>query len=192
MTRYTTSLQGPIRDKIKTAILFTPQEIGRIMLDIARGLTFLHSHSIIHRDMKSDNIFCILDELNAVKAVAIGDFDQASEITASDKPRTCVGTPGYTAPEVLASGNVSAYTSAVDVWSAGIVLYELLSLKRPYDDMPLLKISSAIMSGLRPTLPRLSDQYKPLIQIYEQCLTFTPEKRPTSSELKELVAKQLW
>lgn len=62
------------------SVPFTPAAIGRYALSVLAGLEFLHKHQVLHRDLKSDNIFVMLDEKKEICQLAIGDFDVAKRL----------------------------------------------------------------------------------------------------------------
>lgn len=102
-----------------------PRQAGRIIHDICLGLAHAHQHGILHRDLKPANIL-----LNPDRMPKIGDFGLARHITdhQSDKG---YWTPGYTAPEV--AQDPEAVNESTDLYSVGIMLYELIAGERPED-----------------------------------------------------------
>jgi serine/threonine protein kinase len=92
-----------------------------------QGLAYVHSKNVIHRDLKTANVFLT----NQWRRSLIGDFGEAlvSETLAAFA-NDCVGTPYYMAPEVLTR---QSYTAAIDVWALGAICYELLALRRPFE-----------------------------------------------------------
>ena len=116
-----------IREKKDSKSHFDFQTIQKWAKEIVLGLAFLHSNQIIHRDIKPANLF--LKE-NSVK---IGDFGEAvhkSNVTNVMMSRC--GTTAYMSPEMfkIYDRNVSI-TGKTDVWSAGIIIYELITLRMP-------------------------------------------------------------
>ena len=107
MTRYTCTLADCIHERQKDTEYFDSSQIARIMVDIVRGVKFLHTHSVvsivipsltqgkqvIHRDIKPENLFVMKNHLGEIQNVALGDFDQAIEVEAEQKLTECVGTP---------------------------------------------------------------------------------------------------
>lgn len=79
------------------------------------------------------------------------------------------------------------------VWSIGMVLYEIMSLKRPFEDISnVFELSSMAESGKAPPLSdTLATKYKNVLPFYEKCLSFDPEQRPTVKMAKETLAKLL-
>ncbi len=102
-------------------------EIIRIVIDIARAIAYAHRHSIIHRDLKPSNI---LIEKNHKARVA--DFGLAlNEITQRSHRGQRAGTPAYMSPEQI-RGESHRLDGRTDIWSIGVIFYELLSHKRPF------------------------------------------------------------
>ena len=103
-----------------------------ILRDVVAGLKFLHSHGIIHRDLKLSNI--LLSEGGQAK---IADFGLAVRTESADdaRERTICGTPNYLAPEIL---NKKNYGRGADIWSLGCLLFSFLTGKPPFDspDLP--------------------------------------------------------
>lgn len=104
--------------KIKKTKMFTEQEAFPFFLQILKGLLFLNSQGICHRDIKPDNIL-FSDE----KTLKIADFSLAEYFIAnSNKMRGTCGTPGYMAPEIFSH---ERYDEKIDVFSLGSVLFSM-------------------------------------------------------------------
>ena len=97
---------------------------------ILKGISYLHSQGVTHRDIKSDNILLAgSQDLNQIKII---DFGVANLKTANHPMTTHVGSPLYTAPEMLSHRLDATYTCAVDLWSAGVLLFFLLGGRPPF------------------------------------------------------------
>lgn len=82
------------------------------------GLKYLHSMNIVHRDLKTANIFLSKDE----KQILLGDLNVSKIVKKNQMARTQAGTPYYTAPEIWQD---SPYNFKCDIWSFGCIIYEL-------------------------------------------------------------------
>ena len=90
-------------------------------------MKYLHSHRVIHRDLKLGNLF-----LNDKMEVKIGDFGLATKLEFDgERKRTICGTPNYIAPEVLEGKQGHSYE--VDIWSIGVIIYTLIIGKPPFE-----------------------------------------------------------
>jgi predicted outer membrane repeat protein len=141
--------------------------------DIARGMAFLHAGGVMHRDLKSLNVL-VNDDWHC----KIADFGEARAI--GPQLTSIVGTCFWAAPEMLSSEG--EYTFAVDVYSFGIILWEIASRKYPYEtntDFPkrLIDIVNFVQAGGRPLLSaECPHRFRQLI---EECWGHRPEDRPT-------------
>lgn len=182
MSQYSGTLSRIISRKANDNAVFSQEEIAKYMLDMVTGLEVLHELNIIHRDLKSDNVFYTLDPDGRVSSLAIGDLDTAKALTGSKSTTTVVGTPGYMAPEILLG---QKYTSQVDVWSLGMIMYELMMLQRPYSSASIFQLAQLVVKG---ELPILSDQaklrYPLLLPIWMECVTSDPSLRPPLERIK--------
>ena len=106
------------------------EEIAKKFLkQISDGLKYLQENNIYHRDLKPHNI--LIDENNILK---ITDFGFAKDISSNDISETFCGSPLYMAPEIL---NYQKYTDQADLWSVGVILYQLLTGKTPFEGKSL-------------------------------------------------------
>ena len=152
----------------------------RVALDVAQGMRYLHSLSppIIHRDLRSPNIFLHSTSLEAPTLAKVGDFGLSRLMG----PVLAGGefNQNWLAPEVM---KMEQYTEKIDVYSYGIILYELVSLVKPfaeYDHLfagkPRNAFREAVIGGLRPSIP--IDAAPEFAQLIQDCWQSAPERRP--------------
>jgi len=154
----------------------TLHRIIRFAIDIARGVHFIHQKfSIIQRDLKARNVL-VDTHLNA----KVADFG-LSRLKDEDAGMTACGTPAWTAPEIV---KLEQYDEKVDVYSFGIVLWELIAREEPYDGQGGVQVAYlAVEEGLRPEIPKhCPDLYRKLI---EECWEENPDNRPQFGEILE-------
>ncbi|XP_052085966.1 serine/threonine-protein kinase B-raf-like isoform X1 [Mytilus californianus] len=156
--------------------MITLMEISR---QTAQGMDYLHAKSIIHRDLKSNNIF-----LTDILTVKIGDFGLATVKTrwsGSHQFQQPTGSILWMAPEVIRMQEDNPYTNQSDVYSFGIVLYELMTGQLPYGNISN-KDQILFMVGkgyLRPDYSKIrSDSPKRLKILFQDCCKFEREQRP--------------
>lgn len=167
-----------------------PQRV-KIALDIAKGCTYLHTAKLIHRDLKSLNI--LLAELvvkkEDVPLAKITDFGLSRFTRQVEELITgWAGTMCWMAPEIL---NKQPYSDKVDVYSFGIILYELITSSLPYQDIPDFppnELGMQVAKGLRPNLTRVPPTCpKQLSDLMVKCMANRPEYRPPFCDiLREL------
>nr|XP_019607733.1 PREDICTED: serine/threonine-protein kinase Nek5 isoform X2 [Rhinolophus sinicus] len=106
-------------------VLFSEDQVLSWFVQISLGLKHIHDRKILHRDIKTQNIFLSKNGMVA----KLGDFGIAKVLNNSmELARTCVGTPYYLSPEICQN---KPYNNKTDIWSLGCVLYELCTLKHP-------------------------------------------------------------
>lgn len=141
---------------------------------ICLGLKCIHETSIIHRDLKSQNIF-----ITGHKNQQIGDFGVSKLASGQDDIfKTLIGTPQFQAPELC---NQSGYNQKADIWSLGCILYELCALKVPFDATTYDGLRIKICRGDYPGLP---DKYsKGLKGMIRKCQSLDVEGRPSIQDI---------
>ncbi|GAB4826963.1 hypothetical protein Ancab_033844 [Ancistrocladus abbreviatus] len=145
------------------------QKLIAIALEIARGMEYIHSHGIIHRDLKPENVL-----INEGFHMKIADFGTACEEAHCDHLADDPGTYRWMAPEMIKH---KQYGRKVDVYSFGLILWEMVAGHIPYEDMNPIQAAYAVVNkNLRPTLPA---ECPPAMRaLIEQCWSSQPEKRP--------------
>eukprot|EP00770_Monocercomonoides_exilis_P006044 MONOS_6014.1-p1 / transcript=MONOS_6014.1 / gene=MONOS_6014 / organism=Monocercomonoides_exilis_PA203 / gene_product=Serine / transcript_product=Serine / location=Mono_scaffold00183:58614-59751(-) / protein_length=297 / sequence_SO=supercontig / SO=protein_coding / is_pseudo=false len=138
--------KGDLREYIneakKKGFQISEQKVWTFLSEITLGLHALHSHKILHRDLKPENIF-LFGEYH----VKIGDFGLAKQLDASQADvQTIAGTYGYLSPEAL---NQVGYNRPADIFSLGVIMYELITLRLPYTTQDLLLLHSSLHSADR-------------------------------------------
>ncbi|KAL6305032.1 hypothetical protein BKA93DRAFT_825363 [Sparassis latifolia] len=171
---------GSVRTLMKASKDGTLEEkyVAVITREVLMGLTYLHKSSIIHRDLKAANIL-----ITAAGKVMICDFGvSALLVTASSKRNTLVGTPHWMAPEVA---HASAYDTKADIWSLGIMIYEMIKGSAPHSHV----VDQAKLIQMIPRMkpPRLieGEGSKELREFVAHCLRESPSDRLSADELSK-------
>ena len=134
------TLAAAVRRQRKQRTPFTSVQVQRWAGQLAGALQYVHSREVLHRDVKSANVF-----LSGAGDVKLGDFGVARPLsTFTHFASTIVGTPYSLAPEVCSG---SQYAFPADVWAVGVVLYELLTLERPFESEHLSTLVVKIGNG---------------------------------------------
>ncbi|KAH0795894.1 TKL family protein kinase [Histomonas meleagridis] len=155
----------------------TSQRLTAIACQVAEGMSFLHSNGIVHRDLKTMNILLDGDDI-----AKIADFGLAGMMKDNEMLFGGVGTPHYTAPEVLER---KSYGSKVDIYSYGIILWEMAVRQIPYRDKSPQEIYDHVVNkGWR--LPFTNNVPNCLKQIISRCWNVNPIERPDFDEIVHL------
>ncbi|CAI0465848.1 unnamed protein product [Linum tenue] len=151
----------------------------QLALDLSRGLSYLHSKKIVHRDVKSENML-----LDGQRNLKIADFGVARVEAQNPSDMTGeTGTLGYMAPEVL---DGKPYNRRCDVYSFGICLWEIYCCDMPYPDLSFADVTSAVVrNNLRPEIPRCCPSS--LANIMKKCWDGHAEKRPEMAEVVKML-----
>ena len=156
---------------------FKESQILDYFTQICLAIKHIHAKHIMHRDLKSQNIF-----LTKTKLVKLGDFGISKNLNCTwEKAKTMIGTPYYLSPEIV---NNKQYTIKSDIWSLGVLLYEMMALKMPFDANSLPMLTLKIIKGNYAPPPQIytSD----LRNLVSQLLSVDPNKRPTADEILKM------
>ncbi|KAH0800273.1 CAMK family protein kinase [Histomonas meleagridis] len=126
--------------KKRHGTLFRESEVLHYFVQLVSVIDYIHSNHILHRDLKPDNIF--VTKTNMIK---LGDFGVARSLDNTfDMANTVIGTPYYLSPEIWEG---KPYDSHSDIYSLGVILYELCALKKPYEAPNALALCSIVTKG---------------------------------------------
>ena len=156
---------------------FTEDQILDYITQICLALQHVHKKKIIHRDLKSGNVFLMKSGI-----VKLGDFGIAKGLKSTwEKAKTMVGTPYYLSPEIIKN---EPYDSKSDIWALGVLLYELMTFKMPFNAVSLPLLSIKINRGVYQPPPGIySSEIKDLLK---KCLTLEAKNRPSIDEILQL------
>jgi len=156
----------------KQGVYIDEKEIWNIAVQMIKGIDVLHEKKILHRDLKSANVFLCKDG-----TVKIGDMN-VSKIAKRGLLYTQTGTPYYASPEVW---NDKPYDSKSDIWSAGCIIYEMAALKPPFRAENMDGLYKKITNGSFNKLP--SHYSVDLENLVRMMLKVKPSHRPSTSKL---------
>lgn len=165
---------GNLHDYIKKQKQKLPEElIWKLFVQILLGLNHMHSKKILHRDIKTLNVF-LDDDLN----VKLGDMGVAKILsTHTNFAKTIVGTPYYLSPELCED---KPYNEKSDVWALGVVLYECCVQRHPFDADNQGALILKILRGKYPPVVGYSPEVSDVIK---RCLTQNANRRPNTYKL---------
>lgn len=171
---------GELLDAVLERGSYSEYDACLAFIQLAEGIKYLHSKNVVHRDLKLENL--LLATPKAFTNIKIVDFGLAKKAAEMNMETVC-GTPQYIAPEVILKSPDTAYTSAVDMWSAGIVLFILLGGYPPFyheEDAQLFEKIRNINYNFNDVVWRdISAEAKDLIS---KLLVKEPEKRFTAAQ----------
>jgi len=168
------------RQPIQLASLDT---VTKITLDFMSGLSYLHTHNVIHRNIRPRSIY-----LTHNMTAKIGDLDVAKFQKPGEENTPETGAYRYMAPEVVLH---QPYSTKCDVYSFAMTWFELLHLRPPLHEYKAAQAAfHAVYSGARPE-PLLSPEFSFFGDLLNACWDADPEKRPEPSEITEKVVSGL-
>jgi NIMA (never in mitosis gene a)-related kinase len=148
-------------------------KIWRYFIQICLGLLHIHAKKIVHRDIKSMNMFMTKDD-----KIKIGDLGVAKVLMQTQFAKTFVGTPYYLSPEICEE---KPYNEKSDIWALGCILYEMCTYKHPFNATNQAALILKILKGKFDSIPKeYSADMKKVIDLILQKNHF---KRPTVIQL---------
>ena len=166
----------------KKKLYIEEDEIWRIFIQIVKGLKALHDLKILHRDIKSANVFLFKDG-----SAKLGDLN-VSKVAKKGLGYTQTGTPYYASPEVWKD---LSYDNKSDIWSLGCVLYEIITLFPPFRAQNMETLFKKVIKG---DINRIPDKYSyDLFIIVQLLIQVKPEKRPSCDEIlqNDIIIKKI-
>ena len=166
-----------IEKQKKLKVPLSEAQILDYITQICLALQHIHKKKIIHRDLKSGNIFLMKSGI-----VKVGDFGIAKGLQSTwEKAKTFVGTPYFLSPEII---NNQPYDNKSDIWALGVLLYELMTFQMPFNAVSLPMLSIKINRGVYKAPP--STYSSDIRNLLKKCLTVNPDKRPSIDEILKL------
>lgn len=163
---------GNLLEKINSNGPIAESTAKLIFFQLITSIQFLHRHNIVHRDIKVENIL-----FDKYRNIRLADFGLSCSTHNKEDLRQQCGSMSYAAPEVI-KGEI--YSNSVDIWSAGIVLYTMITGNLPFEDSNLQKLYQKIVTTNPTYPPTMSAQ---LVDLLNKILTKDPNQRIKSNDL---------
>lgn len=160
-----------ILDHKKRSSPMSENFIWHLLIKLTRALKVLHEMRIMHRDLKSANVF-----LGKDGKVKLGDLN-VSKVLKENMNHTQTGTPYYASPEVWKD---EPYDVKSDIWSLGCVIYEAAGLKPPFQAEDMKSLYKKVIKGAFAPLGEYSEDFNEMVKLL---LTIDPNKRPSAADI---------
>ncbi|XP_061924111.1 phosphorylase b kinase gamma catalytic chain, skeletal muscle/heart isoform-like isoform X1 [Entelurus aequoreus] len=168
--------RGELFDYLTEKVTLSEKETRKIMRALLEVVQFLHEQHIVHRDLKPENIL-LDDEMN----IKLTDFGFAVQLQSGQKLKEVCGTPVYLAPEIIECSMDSdhdGYGTAVDIWSAGVIMYTLLAGSPPFWHRKQMLMLRMILAGSYDfSSPEWEDRSDTVKDLISRMLVVDPRKR---------------
>lgn len=187
------ALDALIREYRRSGARMDAFVIFKVLLQVSKALEYLHQQHIIYRDLKSENVLVwklprpheTVKEDTLVE-VKLADYG-ISRSTLPTGTKGFGGTEGFMAPEIMKYNGEEEYTEKVDCFSFGMFIYELISLRLPFEGQESVK--DHILDGGRPPLTVRETLYPSnLLDLMSLCWAESPKDRPTASQIVSMVS----
>ncbi|XP_039969967.1 leucine-rich repeat serine/threonine-protein kinase 1 isoform X4 [Bactrocera tryoni] len=170
-----------------------PHTFQILVLQAARAIEYLHRRRIIYRDLKSENVLVwdfpdphSEDTPRNTVHIKIADYG-ISRQTAPNGSKGFGGTEGFMAPEIIRYNGEEEYTEKVDCFSFGMFIYEIISLRQPFEGYESIK--ECILEGSRPPLTQRETQFPSYcLDLMVLCWDELPKKRPSASQIVSILS----
>jgi NIMA (never in mitosis gene a)-related kinase len=165
-----------IREKKSKKLIIEETRIIQILIYLTLVIKLIHEKNVVHRNINSKNIFLVPNG-----TIKLGGFRASTILGPDEKTRTICGNPFFRAPEVWSG---IGYTNSCDLWSLGVVIYELCALSPPFKGGTYDKLRKQVINDSPPQIP---DFYsRDLRELIVGLLSKNPLKRPTCEEILNL------
>lgn len=179
----TTTATKPLAGtKEKERKLLSVKEIQNVLLCIAKALDYLHSEKIVHRDVKGLNILIDINENFEIQNACLCDLGSVLVVEDEECIYDPLGTSRWMAPEMHKK---QYYDYSADIWSFGMTLLEMLSLRLPYYDIIVLDLPPYIVEGKLPRIELPTESYQVFMPFLHECIQASPQMRPKASQAIE-------
>ena len=165
-------LEKKIKNNLKKRLNFDESTIWDWVIQLLRGIKYLHDNRIMHRDLKCANIFLMKNGL-----LKLGDLN-VSKFAKLGMATTQTGTPYYCSPEIWKE---KSYDYKSDIWSLGCIIYEICSLRPPFRGTSLKGLKNNVLNGHYLPIPRIYSNE--LSKLIAKMLVIDPSKRISAGEL---------
>ncbi len=179
-------LEGePLNAAIERSGCMAPSAVFTLMEPVMSALSAAHKKGVVHRDLKPENIFIVSETEDAPATVKLIDFGISKFMNNNSDIRltgagTLVGTPAYMAPEQIS--NAMEIDHRADLYSVGVILFEMLTGRLPYDEETPHRLIAKILSEPLPPLSRLAPELSPALScILSRALSRPPCTRYTDA-----------
>ena len=165
-------------------VMYNEDQILDWFVQMGLAIKHIHDRKILHRDLKTQNIF--MTQTNQIK---IGDFGIARVLQHTyDCAQTAIGTPYYLSPEICQE---KPYNQKSDIWSLGCILYEMVTLRHAFDANSMKGLVLKILRGTYPAIP--SNYSQDLKDLIADMLIKDPAKRPSMRKIleKEFLSRRI-
>ncbi|KAK4784767.1 hypothetical protein SAY86_019135 [Trapa natans] len=166
---------GQVSDKLSYVGRFMENEARKLFQQLIDAVDYCHNRGVCHRDLKPENL--LLDIKGNLK---VSDFGLSALRKPGDMLSTACGSPCYVAPEIL--GDIGYDGAAADIWSCGVILFELLAGTLPFDDRSIMNLYRKILRAEYKFPAWFTENQKRLLT---RILEPNPEKRITIPEIIE-------
>lgn len=167
-------------------------EVVQIVLEVSSAAAYLHSRGIIHSDLTANNVLLKSDNSSKGYTCKVCDFGLARilEKDAEEVRTHSLGTVNYMAPELVsATDEVVCLTPKADVYSLGIILWQVCAGSIPFARLPAPHVALQVARGQRPQMPQAA--IPELTSLYNQCVAQDMQDRPTMDKVVELLVDLL-
>ena len=165
-----------LNELLKRRKKLTELEVQCYAVQIIKALKYLHTHRVIHRDLKLGNLF-----ISGKMEIKVGDFGLATKLEFDgERKRTVCGTPNYIAPEILEGK--TGHSFEVDIWSLGVIIYTLIIGKPPFETNNVKETYKRI-KGCHYSFPENAVISEPAKDLIQSILVLEPNKRPKLEDI---------